>query len=361
MSPIERKFPLIFLSGNNFEAGKQHGLKLRRQIETSYGIYKKFLFFDIPDHTLAEIGKRYLECFFTFDEEYVTEIEGIAAGACVEPWQIAALNARNELHHYLKGRLESNECTALFLPQTGILAQNWDWAREFESLALIVSRERPDGHKTLQMTEPGVIGKIGFNALGLGVCLNFLPGRNNQIGIPVHLILRSVLDSASIEEAADRIRQAESSSFSNILVANRSGKYFNLELSERRKITVTYADRIPFHTNHYIEDRGAEFSPAADAAEEELHEDSVIRFQRVRTLLGQTQERGIGVAKRILSDRRGGRHAICSDYKFIMGRHIGTVCSVVMDLKKLQMHISKGNPDQNAYEVIAMRSGFSNQ
>jgi len=35
MSPIEGKFPLIFLSGNNFEAGKQHGLKLRRQIETS--------------------------------------------------------------------------------------------------------------------------------------------------------------------------------------------------------------------------------------------------------------------------------------------------------------------------------------
>jgi len=42
MSAAEEKFSLIFLSGDNFEAGKQHGLMLRRQIEVSYGIYKKF-------------------------------------------------------------------------------------------------------------------------------------------------------------------------------------------------------------------------------------------------------------------------------------------------------------------------------
>jgi len=315
---------------------------------------EKFLFFDLPDDKLAEIGKRYLECFFNFSDEYVTEIEGIASGALVEPWQIAVLNARNELHHYLKGRLKANECTALFLPESGILAQNWDWAQEFESLVVIVSRERPDGHKTLQMTEPGVIGKIGFNALGIGVCLNFLPGRNNQIGIPVHLLLRSVLDSTSIDEALDRIQSVESSSFSNILVADRSGKYFNIELCERSKTTVTYPDRTPFHTNHYIEDRGAKLTQAADPVEKELYEDSVIRFQRLSKLLGQIQERNIGAAKQMLSDRTDGKHAICSDYKSIMGTYIGTVCSIVMDLKKLEMHISKGNPIQNAYEVIAI-------
>ena len=351
---MDEKFPVICLSGDNYEAGKQHGTKLKQQIEFSYSVYKKFLFFGFPDNKLAEIGKRYLECFANFSDEYVTEIEGIAAGASIEPWQIAVLNARNELHHYLKGRFKSNECTALFLPENGILAQNWDWVQEFENLAVIFSRERPDGHKTLQLTEPGVIGKIGFNASGLGACLNFLPGRNNRIGIPVHLLLRSVLDSTSIEEAEDRIQNSEASSFSNILVGDQSGRYLNIELCERNKITVTYPDHIPLHTNHYLEDRGAKFMSGADPVEEELYEDSVIRFNRAKKLLGQIQERNIGTAKQILNDREDGKHAICADYKLIMGAHVGTVCSIVMDLRKLEMHITKGNPIRNVYEVIVM-------
>ena len=354
MSATEEKFPLLFLSGDNYQAGKQHGHKLKRQIEVSYDIYKKFLFFDLPDDRLAEIGKRYLECFFNFSEAYVSEIEGIAAGASVEPWKIAALNARNELHHYLKGRSKANECTALFLPESGILAQNWDWAQEFESLAVIVSRERPDGHKTLQLTEPGVIGKIGFNASGIGACLNFLPGRDNRIGIPVHLILRAILDSASIEEAFDRVQNAKSSSFSNILVGDRSGNYFDIELRERSKINVPFPDHIPFHTNHYIEDRGANLTHPADKVEEELYENSIIRFQLVSKLLEQFQERNIDVAKEILGDRENGQHAICSYYKPIMGAFIGTVCSIVMDLRKQEMHITKGNPIKHNYEVIAI-------
>ena len=83
MRTSEGGFPQIYLSGDNFEAGKQHGSQLKQQIETSYGIYKRFLFFDLPDDNLAEIGNRYLESFGVFSEEYVVEIQGIAAGASV--------------------------------------------------------------------------------------------------------------------------------------------------------------------------------------------------------------------------------------------------------------------------------------
>ena len=83
MSVSEVKFLHIYLSGDNFEAGKQHGYKLKKQIESSYDIYKRFLFFDLPGDTLADLGKRYLESFTGFSDEYVTEIEGIATGASV--------------------------------------------------------------------------------------------------------------------------------------------------------------------------------------------------------------------------------------------------------------------------------------
>jgi isopenicillin-N N-acyltransferase-like protein len=354
MSALKGKFPLIYLSGDNYEAGKQHGEKLKKQIEFSYSLYQKFLFSGLSDYKLAEIGKRYLECFSNFIEDYVAEIEGIAAGASFDPWKIAVLNARNELHHYLKGRFRGNECTAIFLPESGILAQNWDWAREFENLAVIVLRERPDGHQILQLAEPGVIGKIGFNTSGLGACLNFLPGRNNRIGIPVHLLLRSILDSASIEEAEDKVQRAGSSSFSNILIADQSGRCIDIELCERQKTTVIYTDSKPIHTNHYLSECGSRDVYPGDSVEEELFEDSTIRFNRAKSLLGQVRESSIGTAKRILGDRRNGKHAICSEYKAIMGTRIGTVCSIVMDLKKREMHITKGSPMNNAYEKIVL-------
>jgi isopenicillin-N N-acyltransferase-like protein len=33
---------------------------------------------------------------------------------------------------------------------------------------------RPDGHQLIQLTEPGILGKIGMNSAGVGVCLNIL-------------------------------------------------------------------------------------------------------------------------------------------------------------------------------------------
>jgi isopenicillin-N N-acyltransferase-like protein len=303
---------------------------------------------------LTEIGKRYLDKFFDFNEAYVAEIEGIASGAGIEPWQIALLNARNEVHHYLKGRLNHNECTAVFLPESGILAQNWDWVHTFEKLFVIILLERPDGHKTLQMTEPGVIGKIGFNTSGVGVCLNFLPGRNNDIGIPVHLLMRSVLDSASIEEARDIILEADVASFSNLLVGDRSGAYFDFEFYKNNKTPVNYPNQLPLHTNHYLNTISIKAPDKIDSVEKELYQDSVIRCNQAKKILAQSLDQNVELAKRMLGDRENGSHAICAEYKSIMGAQIGTVCSIVMDLKKLEMHVRKGNSILNQYEVVGL-------
>jgi len=355
MMNFKEEIPVLHFTGDNHEFGRQHGERLKNQIATSYSLYKKFLFLDVPDVRLAEIGKQYLDRFFDFSEAYVAEIEGIASGACVEPWQIALLNARNEVHHYLKGKFNHNECTAIFLPEACILAQNWDWVKPFENLFVIIIHERSDGHKILQMTEPGVIGKIGFNTAGLGVCLNFLPGRNNDIGIPVHLLMRSVLDSGSIKEAKDRIQNARVASFSNLLVGDSSCRYFDFEFYKKNKNSVIYPDQLPFHTNHYLDNKSMKTPNKSDPVEKELYEDSMIRCQQVQKILAQPQIQTVELAKKILGDRENGSHAICAEYKSIMGAQIGTVCSVIMDLKKLEMHISKGNPILNKYKVIGLQ------
>lgn len=43
----------------------------------------------------------------------------------------------------------------------------------------------------LMATEAGIVGKIGLNSEGLGVCLNLLgPEHNTMRGVPIHIILR---------------------------------------------------------------------------------------------------------------------------------------------------------------------------
>jgi isopenicillin-N N-acyltransferase-like protein len=74
-----------------------------------------------------------------------------------------------------------NECTSLFCPTNGILAQNWDWDKTLESLMFVQKITRPDRHQLIQLTEPGILGKIGMNSAGLGVCLNILSTGRLQI------------------------------------------------------------------------------------------------------------------------------------------------------------------------------------
>lgn len=346
---------ILRLDGTPGEAGRQHGRKLKNSIAASYELYHKFMFHNVPDSRLKNIGQQYLQYFFDFNESYVEEINGIAQGAGIEPWQIVLLNARNEVYHYLKGNHTPNECTAFFFPKAGILAQNWDWVQAFEDLFVICIYQQPDGHQILQMTEPGLIGKVGLNSSGLGVCLNFLPGRNNDIGIPVHLLLRTVLDCKTIEEARERINNAPSASFSNLMAGDKQGRYFDIELKKLKKFSVAYPDMVPIHTNHYLADPNPPAKDSLDPVEKTLVEDSMVRYLQADKLTTDNKKPTVQQVRKILRNRDNVSHRICSGYKSIMDAQIGTVCSIVMDLNKLEMSISKGNHPSDSYTVVGLK------
>jgi isopenicillin-N N-acyltransferase-like protein len=53
-----------------------------------------------------------------------------------------------------------------------MIGQTWDWAQRLEGHFVVMEIQFPSGHKLTQLTEAGIIGKIGFNNCGLGVTLN---------------------------------------------------------------------------------------------------------------------------------------------------------------------------------------------
>ena len=143
--------------------------RIFKVIEFYQGIFKR------NESEIFEVAKVFKKRIKDFNPAYCVEIEAIAEGAEVDPLWIYALNARTEIITRF-----INECTAFYFSGSGILSQNWDWAEELEELVVIMKITRPDGHSILQMTEPGIIGKIGFKTSNLGVTLNILHIRSRN-------------------------------------------------------------------------------------------------------------------------------------------------------------------------------------
>jgi len=173
----------VVLSGSPEEMGFRHGELLSEQIRRNIEFYKPILVANLGDEAAVLRATEHIkEHIHAYNPNYITEIEHIAMGAQVsEPLWVYALNARTELALSMK----TNECTAIVFPQQGIIGQTWDWARPIEDDFVMMELQFPSGHNILQITEAGIIGKIGLNSCGLGQTINILrvvPGHHCRSG-----------------------------------------------------------------------------------------------------------------------------------------------------------------------------------
>lgn len=60
--------------------------------------------------------------------------------------------------------------------------------RRLAALMVLVEIRRDDGHRILQLAEPGI---IGLNSAGIGVCLDILSGTASRPAVPVHVLLHT--------------------------------------------------------------------------------------------------------------------------------------------------------------------------
>lgn len=210
---LDAKLPLVRLAGSPDEIGSQHGSKLRKRIEKAFALYRSKIFTQWTDASLKATSLAFFERIKEFSERYATELQAIASHAGRELWEIAMLISRTEILR----ATAPNECTTLYLKESGILGQNWDWVEEFENLAVIFDVTREDDHRFLSPLEPGFM-KIGLNASGVGVCLNILKSEAPTGGIPIHVLLRKALDSTSVSEAYRAIADANRATMSSRLL-----------------------------------------------------------------------------------------------------------------------------------------------
>ena len=333
--------PLITLTGDAKSRGEQHGAALKERIHRMTEVYGTF--FRRSTKEIFEVARHFKPVIADFNEDYAVEIEAIADAADIDPLWIYALNARSEFLSYVP----ATECTVLHFDGTPLLGQNWDWEERLEPLISLIRIERDDAPSVLMMTEPGIIGKIGLNSAGIGVCFNFLHINKPTRGVPIHILLRALLDTSSLTEARTVIKRAGNGRSANIMVADKTGSRFDMEFAADEQFEIADKGDVLIHTNHYL-DRDMYKVPASYA-------NSTTRFKRARALASEHASRDRRTMEVMLSDTENPGNAICQTYRQRepLGQ-MGTVCTLTMDLAAGNMAIRLGNDARAPLEHISI-------
>jgi len=340
---MDKYFPVIKIQGAAEDRGRQHGTLLKERIHRTVEFYQKQ--FQLPEEQILRIAGQFRKSTKAFREDLYLEIEALARAAEVDPLWIYALNGRTELLN-----LNPMECTTLAFRKQSLIGQNWDWDSEMEELAVILEIEKEDGHRILTMTEPGMIGKIGMNHCGVGVCLNFMTIENYQpYGVPLHVLLRTILDSKSLNEAQFLIEPNLRGKVGNILISNGNGEIVDFELAGDEFFSIP-VDDLFVHTNHFLTKIDYDLM---------LFPNSMGRYNRAKELVSRLDNPSANSIKNILKDRGNGEHPICRkrfSHPWLTDDKSITVTTAVMDLKKLQFHITRGNPFDNPFTVFSLKN-----
>lgn len=285
---MDRHIPLVVSTGDPFERGSHLGTVERERIAYTVEAYMAIFqaFAGLERKRVLALAERYLPVIADYTPSLLGEMHGIASGAGRDVREIVAINARTELMY---GGHPPSECTAIALgPQAAsdqgvYLAQNWDWHVSLAGGLVLWAVLPSEGRQVLTLTEAGIVGKIGTNG-SLALCVNLLTsdGDSPQPALPMHVILRHVLDtSACVADAVERIAALPRSTSCNQLLADRFGALASVEATPLGQQVLDPQDGWLTHTNHC---QGSRLR-ACDSHVRERPE-TLARNQRARTLLG---------------------------------------------------------------------------
>jgi isopenicillin-N N-acyltransferase-like protein len=198
-----------------------------------------------------------------------------------------------------------------------------------------------------------MLAKIGCNDRGFGICLNVLHSLDDgaEPGVPVHVLLRALLDCHSVAHALIRIRGLRFAASSNVLCADVGGQQASIEVSPAGS-DVLVGDGVLCHTNHFLAPHAAEVRAMAPPPS------SQPRLNRLQGLTNGAGRRfSVADVQRILSDESEGHLSISRhpDPALPQLARFETVTSVVMELASATLHIAPDIPTRTTFRKVALR------
>ncbi|MCE8016914.1 peptidase C45 acyl-coenzyme A--6- aminopenicillanic acid acyl-transferase [Halomonas sp. MCCC 1A17488] len=348
MSRQTRPLAITELTGSHHEIGAEHGRIHRHLIERSLQVYAQ-LFHDFVGLRWAEARDR--ACHFEAQiaqgfPEILEEMNGIAWGADVDFIDILTLNCRSEIAL----TQADGGCSAFSLLRHGQqwLAQNWDW-RHDQLDNVVALHIQGDGRPALvSIGEAGMVGKVGLNARGIGVCLNAIRSQTCGAGLPIHIALRKILESEDMPSALAVATHQRVCSPAHFLLADGDGQAVGLEVQPGEPGRILPRGGIVTHTNHLYADNTP--CPVRDFP----RVDSWPRLCRLDALLHDELAADADLDEAslfdILSDHQGAPLSICRHFNPDQPaeERMETLFSVVMNLSERRLTVRHGKPCESA-------------
>ena len=352
------KFPLIEVSGTNYEMGRQHGelcgQGIRHFVEAMYSETKEHTGWSreevIPR---ALVYDKYIE---EFAPHLYQEMKGIAEGSAVSFEEILMLQVRGEFTQPVTG---GQECTsyAILGKETiegeVLVGQNQDLTESFQDQGIMLHMAPKEGPRMLCCTLAGSLGHNGINSYGLGWAANALDSGGWREGVPRYVLFRRMLEQESVDAAISELRRARRASSCNYVLAHASGVIADVETLVEGDGVLRPENGFLAHANDYLIPELMEHDKLLPE-----HPDTAIRAERMKELL--TKHSGslsVETMMEILKDHHNYPQSICrhqlSDPEAETAT-LKTISSMISRPASGLMHVAVGNPCQNEYHTYEL-------
>ena len=358
-------FPFLRTEGLPFEVGKAHGTTFGERVGASVAVYReRFVEYGIAWPRALEFAERAGEFLRGIDPGLAEEIDGIAAGAEVDPREVMAINIRTGVFRLAEygGVFDADhECTtAAILPEATadghtLLAQNWDQNARLQPNTVVIEQHIAGEPALLFVTEAGILFRHGMSDAGLGIAGNGLRSDREDSpdhGLPACIVRRRALRHDNLAAARREIENTPRSHSGNHLLADAAGTAVDLEVVPGETFPIEPEADVLVHSNHFqhpdacatLHDHGPQ-----------SHPDTLFRDGRVREHL--TNRHGhirVEDVREALKDHYGHPKSVCRHAEDPTSSSAGfTLASSVWNLTERRMWTAPGPACQGTYTEYA--------
>lgn len=357
-STAATQYPLFEARGAPRELGRQHGEQAAAQIRGFLEFLATGL--KLPLSELRNRAARFQPLMERACPHLLEEVAGLVEGAGVHPLDALACQFRGELAFAGSASLGPAEggCTTFVISRRGtangelLIGQNSDNPVELMDFAYGLRLVPERGPRILMWTFGGMLGYHGLNEHGVAHFANSLGGGPGwKFALSHYPIKRMILECRALDEVRRLLKAEPVCSNGNYVLCDGQGNIADVELTSDGPVEMPRTeDGFLVHANHYL--------CGAYSCETNFSQslpDSFLRQKRMDELVrGRFGALTVGDLKSFLSDHAGHPTGLCrhshegTDYAVLpaSGR---TVASLIAEPDRGLLHVSRGNPCENAY------------
>lgn len=288
------------------------------------------------------------------------ELAGMAEAANVDIKELIILNCLDEISSYSCQHEVLEKCTCIGIKRSNdskvLVAQNLDLSANFNRNQIVLHiKQHNSDLEQMVFTVPGLLCFTGVNNRSVAVVPNALTTlRYHPEGMPVTIILRRILESENIDQAAGFVKSITHGAAQNYTIGDKN-EIASLECSGD-KIEQFEPSKNKFfsylvHTNHPL--KNDEISvPGKVNMPVSSYESTMQRLDTAETYLREAAHVfDIKGLEGILASHKHEPNCIC---RHGLGNNKGmTIGSVVYSLTgEIEMHFAKGPGCMNDYETF---------